>query len=337
MSFIRKFETLMRKSNKDIANINLDKGIEIYNYSPEFNLRSSQKILEGIYTFADLCFDINEDDTLYGLVSIQKSNLMYLYINDKIILKNMLLNYDSSIFTIKFPYIKKIDDVIHILYYLVNNSGAHCTLIHYCNINGKWIKNEIDTSSYTILSNFNVIFKGSIPIIFYFKIVNNYEELFVSIFDLSTNSWSKPCQVTNSNKSKVYLSVIMDSKNNCHIAFSENNSRRYYCTYIKGYINDNQFIIYNYQTISKTVACTFPNLIQCKNMLYLQWIEYSNLYTSISYDMGKTWLNPFTDNLAYNNPFKCYSYKSNYHNDIIANSSAIFAYNNSIEILGLKK
>lgn len=107
MSFIRKFETLMRKSNKDIANINLDKGIEVYNYSPEFNLISSKKILEGSYTFADLCFDINEDDTIYGLVSIQKSNLMYLYINNKIILKNVLLNYNSNAFTIKFPYIKK--------------------------------------------------------------------------------------------------------------------------------------------------------------------------------------------------------------------------------------
>lgn len=336
MSFIRKFESLIKKSNENIINIKLDDGVEIYNYSSDFKLISQKRLLAGNYSFADICFDINEDDTLYGVVN-ENSNLSYLYINNKIILKNRFFNYNLSGFTLKFPYIKKINNSIHIMYYLINDTEAYCKLIHYCRLNDKWIKTEIDTTKYSILSNFVVTFEDSVPVIFYYKLVNNYEELFISTFDLNTNTWSLPFQITNTRKTKVYLSIIQDSKNYYHITFSENNFHRYHCTYIKGYISENEFIILNYQTVSKTVACTFPNLIECENILYLQWIEYSNLYACISYDAGGTWMKPFIDDFAPDNPFICYNYKSNYLNDKINNSSAIFACNNSSKILGLKK
>jgi len=131
------------------------------------------------------------------------------------------------------------------------------------------------------------------------------------------------------------LSAIKCTNDHYHIAFSENNSCRYYCTYINGYINEYKFITTNYETISKTIACTFPNLIEYSNILYIQWIEYSNLYTRLSYDFGKTWLQPSIDELASNNPFIFYNYKSNYSNDKGNNPFAIFACKSSLKILGL--
>lgn len=335
MSFIRKFGTLIKKSNKNITNINLDNGIELYNYSPNFDLISSKKILDGAYSFTDVWFDINKNDTLYGIINAKNNNIVHLYINDKIIVKNTLLKYNSNLFTINFPYIKNINGNTHIFYYLINNSNYHCTLIHHYKRDDKWIKNEIDINNYLILSNFVVIFKDSAPVVFYFKQVNKYEELFVSIFDLNTNTWSSPFQITNSHKTKVYLSIIKCTNDHYHIAFSENNSSRYYCTYINGYINEYKFITSNYETISKTIACTFPNLIEYSNILYIQWIEYSNLYTRLSYDFGKTWLQPSIDELASNNPFICYNYKSNYSDDKANNPFAIFACKSSLKILGL--
>ena len=91
MSFIRKFATLIKKSNKNIININLDNGVELYNYSPDFNLILSKKILDGAYSFADVWFDINENDTLYGIINTQKNKIVHLYINDKIIVITSVL------------------------------------------------------------------------------------------------------------------------------------------------------------------------------------------------------------------------------------------------------
>lgn len=338
MSFIENFESLIEKSNNDICNITLDEGINLYNYDSNFKLLSSKKLIDGNYSFADYWFDINSSDVLYGLINTKEGSIIHYYINDRFTIKNYILKYDLNKLAIKFPYIKNINGVTHIIYFEIHKGAEHyCTLIHHYKKNNKWVKYEIDSMNYMILSNFVVIFNDCNPSIFYLKIVNGNEEVFYSTFDLITSTWSSPSQITNTSKEKVYLSVIKSSNNFYNIIYSENNLNSYYCTYINGYIDNNKFISSSPITISKTTACVFPHLIEHKNNLYAQWLEYRDLYTSISRDFGKTWGKQILFEDISNIPFSYYSFKSNHLNNTVYNLTNIFLYEKSLKILGVEE
>jgi hypothetical protein len=337
MPFVRMFNTLIKKYNKNII-FNISKNnISMQNYDAEFNLLSSKEIVKGNYSFIDAWFDINEqDNTIYGIINEQKNSLLYLYINDKIILKNYLLKYDSDIFSINFLYIKKIATSTHIIYYLIDKHNINqCSIIHHYKENDTWIKTKIDTLNYNILTNFVVIFENSTPTIFYLKIWNGYEEVFTSTFDLKNKNWTPPLQLTNSHKFKVYLSAIKYSTGNYHITYSENNSNRYYCNYINAQIIDNTPNTLINETISKTIACTFPSIISYNGILYIQWIEFDSLNYCISYDLGKTWTKPNLDKISSEHDFYCYSYKSNITYKKQDNFPIIFARDKPYQILGI--
>lgn len=337
MSFIENFESLIKKSNNYISNITLDDGITLYNYDSNFNLLSSKKLIDGDFSFADYWFDINKSDLLYGLINDKNGSFMHYYINDNFIIKNNILKYNPNKITIKFPYIKNINGITHIIYFELHKGAEYCNLIHYCKKDNKWFKYKVDSINYKILTNFVVVLNNCNPIIFYLKILNGSEEVVYSIFDLATNSWSTPSQITNTNKEKVYLSVIKSSNDFYNIIYSENNLNGYYCTYINGYIGNNKFITNNSITISNNVTCVFPHLIEYKNNLYAQWLEYNNLYTSISKDSGISWSKKILFDSISNIPFSCYSFKHNKSNNDIYNLNNMFSYEKSLKMIGIEE
>lgn len=337
MAFVRMFNTLIQKYNKNIIFNISNNNIIMQNYSNEFTLLFSKEIVKGNYSFVDIWFDINEqDDTIYGIINEQNNSLLYLYINDKIILKNTLLKYDSDIFNIKFLYIKKKNTNTHIVFYLVDRHNINqCSIIHYYKEKDTWIKTKIDTLYYNILTNFVIIFDNSTPTIFYQKITEGYEELFTSTFDSTLKTWTTPIQLTNSHKFKVYLSVIKGLDGCYHVTYSENNSNKFYCTYIKVYIKQNIFTIPINTTISETVACTFPNIIEINKILYIQWVEFNTLHYCASFDYGETWTQPMVDDTSLEHNFYCYTYKNNTFDRKHNTSPVIFACDNPSNILGI--
>ncbi|EKQ54026.1 MULTISPECIES: hypothetical protein [unclassified Clostridium] len=335
MSFVRKFGTLLQKTNQDIVNIDIDDDIYIKTFNSNLQLISSKKILPGAYTFPDIWFDINKNDSIYGVANVNKNSIIHFYINHKVIIKNTILEYDSSAFSIQFLYTKNIENNTHIIYYLIDKSNINqCSLIHYYREDNGWKRSEIDSLQYDILTNFVVHFEDSVPIIFYFKITNGYEELYSSTYNLDTNTWSIPIQITNSHKVKVYLSAIKGSDGSYHITYSENNFNRYYCSYINVYVNNYSSELSANKTISETIACSFPNIIEHKKILYIQWVEFNTLHYCISYDFGKTWTRPILDKNSSEHSFACYSYKSNKLDNNQLNIPIVFVNTESFSTLG---
>lgn len=336
MSFTNNFGTIIKRFDKKINTIFLDNGISYCRFNSNLDLIYRKEIINGYYSFADVWFDVNKDDTLYGLVNLKNGTLSHLYINNKFLIFSNILKYNPNLYNIKFPFIKNFGNNTHIIYYLINgNTPSSCKFIHHYKKEGKWIKSQIDNVHFSILSNFTVTCTNSALNLFYFNIVDGTEELFVSSLDLTKNSWSLPVQITNSNKNKVYLSVIQDSNNLCHVVFSENNFGKYYCYYLNVYIKDNKFIPHNHAVISDTIACAFPNVLENNNIIYIQWLEYNTLYKSYSKDLGISWSKPVSDNKSFEYLFSSFSYRSNSPDDKAYNFSNIFAINNSIEALGL--
>ncbi|MFR8620315.1 MAG: hypothetical protein ACLVEC_05905, partial [Romboutsia timonensis] len=217
----------------------------------------------------------------------------------------------------------------HTIYYSINKSiPLLANLIHIYEDDNIYVKNTIDFIDYNILSNFVVAYSNNRPIIFYFKLVDKFEELFVSTFDLNSRSWSKPIQITKSNKNKIYLSVLQDESSNYHIVFSENHDNKYYCKYVNISLENNFLKINQESIISKDVMCLFPSIIKENSTIYIQWVEYFDLYICKSCDLGMNWSKPIMDKNISNQPFIRYQYISD-------NITSIFAPKNNLSLNSL--
>lgn len=313
MPFIDKTSILIEDSiNQNLSLFELKDNVIYTNMNSNLNVINSNVLIDGQYSFIDIWLDIDNNENIYGILNDKKGRLENLIINHNELKKDIIIKYDYKNFWIKFTYKKDFQDENHIVYYSINKRNPYYAyLIHIYKSCNKIKKTRIDFIRYNILSNFVITYKDNIPTIFYFKIVDYVEELFMSTFDINNYTWSQPIQITDSKKSKIYLSAIKDNNDNYHIVFAENNNNKYFCKYI-GYniINDN-FSISTEKYISKHSMCTFPNLILNNSELYIQWVEYFDLYSSKSYDYGKSWSDPKLNSSVSDLNFQRYEFRSN--------------------------
>ena len=333
MTFSRNFHTLIEDSNKDFIKISFNKGINLTRYNPNNSALKSKIISNKASSFSTASFDIDSDNNIYGVMVDYKHTLTYLCISNNVVFKSKLLSFDSEKYRVSFPYIKKIKKVTHLFYYLINIKKPNvCKLIHYYNNGSGWKHHKLDKINYFVLTNFIVLWNSNSPEILYLNNVNGFSELFLLKFNTNNNNWSSPIQITNTKKTKVYLSALTDESNSYHIVYCENNNDKYYCTYTCGSIKNNTFDTIKNTVIKDGVACEFPTISLIENTLYCQWIEYSNLYTSKANIENLNWSKAKLINTYKMPSFSGLLYKSSNSNFKVNN---FFAYDNEFTPLGL--
>lgn len=334
MGFFNECAYILRKSNKDMMVIKAYDGLK-YNYfkNSEENLLCNT-LTNNKLCFSNYYFDIDSSDIIYGIFNDKTLNIVNF--NDSL-KKYFIVNkieYDYKNFSIDFPYIKFIDDDIHILYYLTSKTSSTTILFHHYRHNNTWFENKIDFINIPVIDNFTVFFNNNTPIIFYIGYINGFTQVLTSSFNLSTCTWSKPFKITSTDTNKIYLSVIRDHLNFYHISFSETLESRYCIKYINGYLYSNTFDLCTDQTITSSGEYTFPSLIKYNDSLYLMWVTNKILYTSISSDLGISWSDSSEDDFSMSNKFiRCFI-KSNYSLDLEYNCSSLFIADSDISILG---
>lgn len=332
MPFIDKTSILIENSIDQNLNLfELKDNIIYTKLDSNLNVIDSNILIDGRFSFIDIWLDIDNYSNIYGILNNKKGRLENLTIDNNNLKKDTIIKYDYKNFLIKFTYIKNIKNENHIVYYSINKKDPYnAYLIHIYESPNIIKKTRIDFINYNILSNFVITYNSNIPTIFYFKIINRAEELFTSTFDIDNYTWSTPIQITNSKKSKIYLSAIKDDKDNYHIVFAENNSNKYLCKYIRCNISDNNFYISIEKYISTHSMCIFPNLISKGSEIYIQWIEYFDLYSSKSSDYGKSWSDSKINSYVSDLNFQRYEFRSNSN---FYNTTAIYALKNHNIIL----
>jgi hypothetical protein len=335
MAFANNCEGLIRKSNKDMINFKYDKGLVADYITEDGSIANSKRLAHGDISFIDTCFDIDNNDNVYGVVNNKEGHLLYIYPNDKSFDTSTILNYDHNKFNISYPYVKNINKDRHLIYYLSNKSGNSVSaLFHHYNRDGEWFENKIDFINHIVLNNFVVTWNGDTPTIFYFNSLNGAEELFACRFNNATKVWSNPIQITNSQSPKIYLSIIKDSMNFYHITYSENVNLGYAVKYVSGYLKEDSFETTRSNFVTGASTCSFPSLTQVNSDLYLSWIQYNKLCTSISNDLGNTWSDRNIDEHSIEEEFIRFSFRSNCINDKDYNTDSVFGTKEPFGILG---
>lgn len=336
MGFFNECSYILRNSEKDMMFINNNSNLNYNLFFKSEGISSYNILLDYPLSFSKYYFDIDNNDLIYGILNNESIDVVsFDYISNRFNMINKI-EYDYTQFSLDFPYIKFIDDDIHILYYLTDNSSSTTILFHHYRHNNIWFENKIDFINTSILDNFTVFFNNNSPIIFYIGCTNGVTQILTSSFNLSTCMWSEPIQLTSSINNKIYLSVISDSMNFYHITFSEAVDNGYCVRYLNGYLNLNKFTINLSKLVTTSKDCSFPSLISHKENLYLMWVQDKILYTIKSIDLGLSWSEPWEDIYTMSNKFIRSFIKSNYKDDLVYNCSSVFISDKDISILGFK-
>lgn len=336
MSFINQRSTIIRRSNKEMFFISSENGVSIDYYDKHNNIISSNKIIEDSnIDFSSSYFTLDSDDNIYGVYNDGSLKMIEIPNGYSTFTKKEIMKYDKEKFNILFPYIFKSNNSIHLIYYVyLKNSTNNLALFHHYKHNGIWSENKIDFINHIVVDDFTVIWSQDCPIVFYFNLVDGYEELFFSRFNSSTVTWSNPIQVTNSRKNKLYLSILKDNMNFYHITFCENVGNGYSVKYLNGYLNENSLDINISAYITGPSTCIYPSFLKEKSNLYLMWVNYNKLNTSISNSLGKEWSEHNIDEYSIEEDFVRAKFFSNYTDDKLYSSSSVFTTYNDIGILG---
>ena len=338
MSFINECYAIVRRKNKDMLYIYLrNNGLYYKYYDSNNNLVHKDILINNTdIDFTKYSFSLDEDDNIYCIYCDKSLQILECKNNSNTFIPKESITYNFKKFGLAFPYIKYINDSVHIFYYVFNNESTNtCALFHHYKENNYWIENKIDFINHLVLNNFVVLWNGLAPTIFYLKLINGCEEVFASKFNLGTFCWSDPIQITNSNKNKIYLDVIRDSMNFYHLCFCEYVKNGYVVKYINGYLNNNKFEMDTSSYLSQPSTCMYPSLLKKDNKLFVYWVNFNKLFTSYCENNGKTWCDPSIDEYSIKDDFVRSAFLSNYKDDLGYNINHVFSTSNEVGILGI--
>lgn len=335
MSFVNNYSYTIRRSNKEIFYFYCENNLFYRHYDSNKNLICETNILEDyIKDFTLFNFSIDEDDNIYGVLCFDNLKIIKCEKNDSNFIVEDTLKFDFQKFRVCYPYLKKINNTLHIFYYAYeiqeNNTTA---LFHIYKENNLWHEHKIDFIRHIVLNEYKVIFIENIPVIFYFNMIDDAEEIFCSIFDRGNHSWSEPIQITDTKRKKLYLDVAI-KENLIHITYCYEIDDNYCLKYINGVIKNNYFKIHTSTDIEKYSAFMYPSFAIEENIIFLMWVHLNKLYTCYSVDDGFSWSKPFLDFDSVSLEFLRSRFLSNYNKDLSYNDSNLFITSEEISFLG---
>lgn len=314
MAFINHVETIVKKSNKDT--------LVFYTHKNDLILRTFihnkgwldlKKILSDVIS-NQFNIQIDKNDEIYGIANNLYGEILYLYTDNNLDIKyKKLFNYNNEKYIIKYPYIIKNGDNIHVFYYIrdIKDYRVWSILSHYFD-GEKWENCNIEfIKSYPIINPFIVTQYSDDLNIFYFNKVGDKEEVFYNQFSYNTQQWSKSHKLTNTKNKKIYLDVLKDNNNLHHITWSEFINDNLTIRYInrdlnKEIIHENDEII-----LSEQSNCSFPTIIKAGDVLWTVWAQMNKVYSCNSFDQGYTWDEPRIDNNSSDNDIIRYKFITN--------------------------
>ncbi len=334
MGFFNECSYVLRKSNKDMIIINVENNL-IYNYFKNSDLCIlKENIINKPLDYSKYYFDIDLNDNIYGIYIDNCINILKLSNNTTKFKSINTISYDFINFDITFPYIKFIDNEIHIIYYLTSQSNPTTILFHHYYNGCKWVENKIDFINLPILDNFIVKFNNNTPTIFYIKDNNDFSQICSSTFNTNSCIWDNRILITNSNSSKIYLSVLKDKLNFYHFSYCESIEGKYSIKYLNGYLKNNFFEKLTNKFLNTPHVYLFPSLLEYKNVIHIFYIKDNKLYTYNTKDLGINWSHPLEDYYSINEKFIRSYFKSNYKLDLKYNTNSLFTCKTPFSILG---
>jgi len=318
MGFMNIHNTLIMDNNENIYSFYIyEKKIKMILYEKNKEKPAKRTIIDDCLEEYDSA--ISDDGTVYLVCQKTKGDIVLVSIDGYKQEEHLLAEgFDTQLRNLN---IKIINNKIHIVYCVASNEDSSKFRIYHHNlIDEKWNTHVIsDISIRDILNPFSIIELDNNIILGYYDIVDNVEQIFIKIYNLSKLQWSEKFQLTTDNSMKMYLDMISHNNDEIDICYSNLIDGNFVVKYEKYNIKDEEIIRVTEHILSNPANCMYPTFINCYGKLWNIWIEYNGLMSCFSEDGGLNWSYPYSwENFKKEN-FARYKFSTN-------NSSVIYEY-----------
>lgn len=291
MAFLNTNNSILIDSKGNIYNFSLIRsGIELIIHKKSTSDADKSIIINEAILEYDV--SINEHDEI-DLICKKKDKSLSIYSlsNNEWKESEISKEVDYDICGIK---IVTVDKTRHIFYYMRSvQDSERLNIYHHYLKDRKWHTNIIkDIYLSEIIKPIEVIKHNNDLIIGYYDLGRFSEDIFISKFDMIKDNWSKPFNITDDRKLKLYLDILQ-VEDYIHITYSEYQEENLVIKHKKIKKDFSDVLISIEGEISNKANCTYPTLIYSMDLLWNVWTEYESVVSAYSKDNGETWSNPY--------------------------------------------
>ncbi|HHV38756.1 MAG TPA: hypothetical protein GXX70_04585, partial [Tepidimicrobium sp.] len=147
-----------------------------------------------------------------------------------------------------------------------------------------------------------------------------YGQIYIKEYDFNRKKWSERKQLTKSQQSRLYIDLILKD-NMVHIAYCQHMYGNLVVVYERFLYDDGIVKRDILRKLSNPENPQHPTIIYYGGRLWICWIEYENVMSCYSQDMGSTWSPIYMWQKSKGMDIVRYEYHGKLPGDIILDSS----------------
>ncbi|HSH36292.1 hypothetical protein [Schnuerera sp.] len=287
MAYIKQKLLLISDSYNNIHLFRLLKG-NIVRYHFDYATKDYKELIIGKEVSLEYDGSIDNKDTIYIIHQDRTFELILTLIKKNGEIERIKLT-EEPIFEIYFLNLIMDLDKPHIFYFiLLSEPEEKYRIYHHYFTGEEWKTNIVDEVKARELLNPLKVFKTSEEIILAYYNKFKDEQIYIKKFNLDEKEWKEKIRLTNHEKNKLFLDfMVKDSK--LHLTYCQFEEGNLVIKYERFNYDDNLVEREIEQTISNPENPQDPTLIYYEDKLWLVWIEYDNVLSRYSEDLGNSW------------------------------------------------
>ncbi|MBZ2175298.1 hypothetical protein K8M07_08560 [Schnuerera sp. xch1] len=282
----------------------LDYKIIRYHFDNRIQIYDEEVISTEVNSEFDVSID--EDDVIYLVYQNSELDLILTLINDREVEHIKLTR--NPIPEVYYLNIYIYNGEPHIFYFiLLSQKEKKYRLYHHYPCKDGWITNIIDEITVNqVLNSISIFNIGNDLLLAYYDVIE-HEQIYIRIFDLEKKEWGEKVKLTSTEEDKLYLDFI----------YKDNKIHLTYCQYEEGNLvvryerfdYSNGFMVKEVEdTISNPENPQYPTIIYYGEKLWIVWMEYDNVISRYSDDIGNIWSPIYLWNESKGNEIVRYKY-----------------------------
>ncbi len=234
-------------------------------------------------------YDVSIDDldNIYIVYQDTNYNLILIILTDNNLERIELT--EKSVPLVKNLNILNYGEDFHIIYCVavLNNTNTY-GIYHHLYSDENWLTNKVDEIKVLELLNpFQIATKSNKVFISYYD-YKDKEEIYLKHFNCKERKWEETIQLTSGGKFKLYLDLLIIN-DKINLVYSEEDDGNFVVKYERFSIKKGHINKEIEDTMSNPENCSYPTIIYYDNKIWIVWLEYNNILSRFSENMGESW------------------------------------------------
>ncbi len=230
---------------------------------------------------------IDDYDNIYMVYQDTDYNLILIILENDQLEKIKLT--EKSVSLINNLNVLNYNENLHIIYCreMLNETNTY-EIFHHLYNGVDWFTNKIDEiKTLKLLNPFQIVKYKKKIFMGYYDYMDK-EEVYLKCFNCNENKWGEKVQLTSGGKFKLYLDLFIN-EDKINLVYSEEFEGNFVIKYERFFLNKDVIKKEAEETISNPENCSHPTIIYYGDEIWIVWLEYNNVLSRYSQNLGDTW------------------------------------------------